>query len=275
MIAIEARTRELEMALGRLASAAGVDYGMVIKEEAKYVTQHIMKFTRPKQRKDGVQNMQVDIRKLAVPLDYNYFNSRATKGGFYKSIAGYIRRRNTDKLNELFRLPNLASLSWLHGKVMLGSYQELAAKHVALRDRFGRIRANRPFAAYRKDFNTLIGNKEKVGLASRVGWHLAGWIPTAKATGAKYKKFAEKLANKAGVVTYDYTSKNPFIIARNLNVKIPRYQQIVVRPALSGRIAVTERKLQRVLAGHAVNLGFVRVKGDRLPPAATPPLLSA
>jgi hypothetical protein len=264
MIAIEARTRELEMALGRLASAAGVDYGMVIKEEAKYVTQHIMKFTRPKQRKDGVQNMQVDIRKLAVPLDYNYFNSRATKGGFYKSIAGYIRRRNTDKLNELFRLPNLASLSWLHGKVMLGSYQELAAKHVALRDRFGRIRANRPFAAYRK-----------VGLASRVGWHLAGWIPTAKATGAKYKKFAEKLANKAGVVTYDYTSKNPFIISRNLNVKIPRYQQIVVRPALSGRIAVTERKLQRVLAGHAVNLGFVRVKGDRLPPAATPPLLSA
>jgi hypothetical protein len=70
-------------------------------------------------------------------------------------------------------------------------------------------------------------------------------------------------------------NNNPFIIARNLNVKIPRYQQNVVAPALAGRIAITEMKLKRVLAGHAVNLGFVRVKGNRAIPAATPPTPTA
>jgi hypothetical protein len=34
-------------------------------------------------------------------------------------------------------------------------------------------------------------------------------------------------------------------------------------------------KLKRVLAGHAVNLGFVRVQGNRALPAATPPTPTA
>jgi hypothetical protein len=275
MIQIEARTRELEAALARLASAARVDYGLVVKEEAKYVLQHIMKFTRPRDRKEGRMNIKADLSRLFVPLDFSYFNSRATTGGFYKSIAGYIRKRQTGKLNELFQNPNLQSLGWLHQKTMLGSYQEVAATHRKYRDKWGRIRhGGRPYATYRKDLNRLGGSREKEGLLSRVGWHLAGWIPAAKATNAKYKKFAEKLANKAGIVNFSFNN-NPFIIARNLNVKIPRYQQNVVAPALSGRIAITQMKLKRVLAGHAVNLGFVRVQGNRALPAATPPTPTA
>ena len=53
MIEIEAKFSRLEYQLARLALAAKQDLGLVIKEEAKYAIQTIVKFTPPKSKQQG------------------------------------------------------------------------------------------------------------------------------------------------------------------------------------------------------------------------------
>jgi hypothetical protein len=90
---------------------------------------------------------------------------------------------------------------------------------------------------------------------------VSGWIPAAKATGARYKKFSDRFGQSSGIAVFNF-GRNPFILAKNKNVKIPNYQRMV-DGALRSRISTTEKKLEAVLAGRAVNLGFIRVKGGR------------
>lgn len=47
MISISADTKKLEFALARLADAARVDLGLVIKQEAAYVAKAVMQMTPP------------------------------------------------------------------------------------------------------------------------------------------------------------------------------------------------------------------------------------
>jgi hypothetical protein len=49
-------------------------------------------------------------------------------------------------------------------------------------------------AAYSSDMKEF--SKE---IRSRVGWTASGWIPAAKAAGAKYKKFSDRFGDKSGV----------------------------------------------------------------------------
>ena len=253
MIALEVRTRELEMKLARLADAARVDYGNVIREEGRFVTQTLVKFTPPKNLSQGRNAVAGDMTKLSLPLIYEYFQSRITEGGFYKSIARYVRTRATEKLNLLFQNPNLHGF---YGLQVLRSYEELAAQHRQRRNNRGRIGSKTNFASYSGDYKKLLSDVQ-----SRVGWTVSGWIPAAKATGSKYKKFSDRFGGKSGAVQYNF-GRNPFIFARNTNVKIPNYQR-TVDAVLRSRIATTQAKLERVLAGKAVNLGFVRVKAGR------------
>lgn len=258
MIGIEVRTQKLETALYRLAQAGRVDYGQVIKQEAKYVLQTIIAFTPPPNRRTGTDDVAGDMSRLSTPMSYEYFESRITTGGFYRSISRYIRKRETEKLQKLFNIPQLTGF---YGKTMLGSVKELDQVHRQNRSNFGRINSKLPYATYAADYKKFLKDVQ-----ARVGWTLSGWVPAAKACGAKYKKWTEKLPKRtlggsqtAGVV-YANFGQNPFIVARNLNVKMPNYPA-KVRSALQSRINITRRKLERVLAGKAVNLGFVRVKG--------------
>jgi hypothetical protein len=100
-------------------------------------------------------------------------------------------------------------------------------------------------------------------IENRVGWTVAGWVPAAKATGARYKKFSEKLADDSGVVRYWFgkaSQSQPFIFAINKNVKIPNYQS-KIDAAFNSRTRTTLKKIDRLLAGKAVNLGFTKVQG--------------
>jgi hypothetical protein len=258
MIGIEVRTAKLEVALYRLAKAGRVDFGKVIKQESAYVLKTIIAFTPPPNRATGQADVTLDMKQLSNPLSFDYFKSRETTGGFYRSISRYIRRRSTQKLQQLFQNQHLTGF---FGLKMIGSTEELAKYHRDSRDEWGKIRYKRGFASYATDYKRL-----QRDVWNRVGWTINGWIPAAKASGAKYPRWAEKLkpikyakSGPSGTARYNF-GPNPFITAINYNIKLPFYQKRV-RSALQSRIYITERKLERVLAGKAVNLGFVRVKG--------------
>lgn len=260
MIGIEVRTKKLEDALFRLSRAGNVDFGKVIKQEATYLLKTIIAFTPPPDRKQGTSAVEADVKRVSNPLDYNYFKTRETVGGFYRSISRYVRRRDSAKLQQLFQLPQL---SGFYGLQLLSSVQAIAKTHRGNQNQRGRVTRQLPFASYGVDFKKYLKDVQ-----ARVGWTISGWIPAAKVCGAKFPKWTDKLkpvrytqSQPSGDVRYRF-GQNPFITAVNKNVKIPNYQN-KVRAALQARINVTERKLARVLSGKAVNLGFVRVRGGQ------------
>lgn len=254
MIFLSAQTRQLEEALANLAKAANVDHGLVIKEEAKYITQTIMKFTPPKNRPQGINAVRRDIGRVADPLNYVTLESKATKGGFYKSMAKYVKRRNVAKMQELLNNPNFR---YFYGKKLLANGGELMAEHHRLRNNRGNVAFQKNKAlAFGRDFS-----RYRKDVEGAVGWHISGWIPTAKATGARYKTMFDRFkVTRSGSVLLNFKTANPFIIATAYNTKIPNYQRMI-NGAVNSRISTTIKKLERVKANRAVNLGFTKVKG--------------
>ena len=259
MVIVTTDFRKLEFALARLSDAAKIGLGPIIKEEARFLVRIITKFTPPKSKKQGENAVQSDMSKLAKTLDENQLDSRASKGGFYASMAKYTRARDTEKLRMLFQNPGLR---YYVGRRMLGSVDEIRLAHLQQRNKRGRIPKDANNVAYLSDMKKFA--KE---IRGRVGWTLSGWIPAAKATGAPFKKFSDRFGDKAGTVTSNFVGTRPFIVAVNRNVKIPNYQR-TIDAAVASRTRTTLLKINRVLANRAVNLGFTRVGGRALPIAA-------
>jgi len=251
MIDLKFDSSKLDFALTRLALAAKKDLGPVIREEARYITKTLMQFTPPKTRQQGVGAIRGDVGRLAVPMSSAKLEARATKGGIYKSLAKLVRRRETQKINDMLRNPKIG---FYGGRKMVESAAQLSAAHRRARNNYGRIRKDQMMMAYADDSTTL--RKE---LEGRVGWTISGWIPAARVTGAKWKKFADRFGPKSGSQQSNF-STNPFIIAVNKQVKIPGYQR-VVDGAVNSRVKTTLKKVDRVLANKAVNLGFAKVTG--------------
>lgn len=253
MIDIVLDSSKLDFALARLANAAKVDLGLVIKEEARYIVKTIIQFTPPKSQQQGAGAIRKDIGKMSAVLDYQTLKAKATKGSIYESMARMVRRRETEKLNLLLRNPKI---DYWGGRRVLANITEVAAVHqqAGTRNKYGRIKHDQNVAGYRSDLKRYRDYVE-----TRVGWHIAGWIPAAKATGAKYKKFADKFSNHAGV-QFSSFGKNPYITAINKKVKIPFYQKDI-DAVIASRTRTTLTKIDRILANKAVNLGFTKIDG--------------
>ena len=254
---IKADTKKLEMALSKLANAAKVDLGLVIKEEAKYILQTLIKFTPPKSKQQGVNAVRGDLSKLAQPLVYSDLEAKATKGGFYKSMAKYTRTRNIAKMRELLMNPNLKGY---YGMKLLENIGAIRQEHMSRRDSRGRITGKATALAFGADFK-----KYRKEIEGRSAWSLSGWSSSVKKTGARYKKFAEKLKAQPGGSGLFGSSRsnfgpNPYIQAIAYNIKIPNYQS-KIDAVLTSRIKTTERKVAAVMANRAVNLGFAKVGG--------------
>jgi hypothetical protein len=257
MIDIDTSFERLEMQLHLLAKAARVDLGLVINEEAKYAIQTIVKFTRPKQKAEGVNAVRADFAKLAEPLVYQNLQAKATEGGFYKSMAKYVRNRKIEKLRALLNNPKLTHY---YGRPLLESQDAIKKYHRSQRNSKGRIEGKPLALAFGLDFR-----RARKTIEDRVGWTVSGWRSSAKVTGARYKKFSDKLKPQAGgnllfgAVRFSFGSQ-PFIKATADNVKIPNYQRMI-DGAINSRVKITTRKVAAVLANKAVNLGFTRVIG--------------
>ena len=257
MINIETSFERLEMALHELAKEAKVSLGLVIKEEAKYAIQTIVKFTPPKSTKQGANAVRGDFSRLAEPLVFQDLQAKATEGGFYKSMARYVRNRDVEKMRALLRNPNL---SHYYGRPLLESEDAIKKYHKDQRNDRGRIRGKPRVLAFGLDFRRVRKTME-----DRVGWTVSGWNASAKVTGARYKKFSDKLKPQAGGnIRFGSVQSSfgpqPFIKATAHNVKIPNYQRMI-DAAINARLRITIRKVAAVKANKAVNLGFTRVGG--------------
>lgn len=255
MIAITLENEKLSAALTELAKTSNLGLGSIVKEEGRYLTQLFIKFTPPKSKKQGANAVRKDIGKMSAVLDYNSLKAKATPGSLYESMARMVRRRETEKLNNLLRNP---AISYWGGRRVLADITQVAELHLRARNKYGRITKDQHVAAYKADLL-----RYRKAIEGRVGWTVAGWIAAARVTRAKYKKFAEPLSEKSGVVSYWFgkaSQKPPFISAMNRNVKIPNYQRMI-DGAFRSRISTTEKKIKRLLAGKAVNLGFIKVEG--------------
>lgn len=259
MIEIESSFSRLDYQLTRLALAAKVDLGLVIKEEAKYAIQTIVKFTPPKSKQQGANAVRADFSRFVQPLVYGDFEAKATEGGFYKSMARYIRTREVEKMRALLRNPNL---KYYYGMKLLDSYDVLKQEHKRIRGYSprGRIKGKPNALAFGADFR-----KYRNEIEGRVGWTVSGWNASAKVTGARYKKFSDKLKPQAGGnklfgSVQSSFGPQPFIKATAHNVKIPNYQRMI-DGAINSRVRTTAKKVAAVLANRAVNLGFTRVGG--------------
>ncbi len=257
MIEIETSFDSMEGLLANLARAAKVDLGLVIKEEAKYAIQTIGKFTPPKQKAQGVNAVRADFSRLAEPLVFQDLQAKATEGGFYKSMARYVRNRDVEKMRALLRNPNL---SHYYGRTLLESEDAIKKYHRSQQNARGRIRGKPRVLAFSLDFRRVQKTME-----DRVGWTVSGWNSSAKVTGARYKKFTDKLKPQAGGNKLFGSAQSsfgpqPFIKATAHNVKIPNYQRMI-DAAINSRVRTTAKKVAAVLANRAVNLGFTRVGG--------------
>jgi len=255
MIAITFENERLSAALTELARTSQFGLGSIIKEEGRYLTQLFIKFTPPKSKKQGVNAVRKDIGKMAAVLDYNALKAKAKPGSLYDSMARMVRRRETEKLNNLLRNPRI---SYWGTRRVLADVTQVAEVHLRARNNYGRINRDQNVAAYKAD----IGRYRKA-IEDRVGWTVAGWIPAARVTRANYKKFAEPLADNAGEVSFWFgrAKERPvFIAARNRNVKIPNYQRMI-DGAFNSRVQTTLKKIKRLQAAKAVNLGFTKVEG--------------
>jgi len=262
MIYATFENQELSKALTELAKESNFGLGTIIKEEGKYLTQLFIRFTPPKSKKEGVNAVRKDIGKMTAVLDYNSLKAKAAPGSLYESMAKLVRRRETQKLNDLLRNPKI---SYWGGRRVLSDITQVAEVHLRSRNKYGRITKDENVAAYKTDVR-----RYRKAIEDRVGWTVAGWIPAAKVTRARYKKFAEPLAEKSGDVAFWFgraSEQAPFLTAINRNVKIPNYQN-KIDAAFNARTKTTLRKVKRLLAGKAVNLGFTRVEGAQSIPEA-------
>jgi hypothetical protein len=254
MIQIQSNTKQLEGQLYLLSKALGMELGPIIKEEGKFILQSAIRVTPPPSRPAGVRAINRSLNLVADPLDYQAYEQRATDGGFYKSIAKYIRRRQTDKLQSLFNKPQL---QFWTGFTVLQNEEALRAKHQSMR-RFGpsgggRVYGQKNSLAYGPDMRRYA---KKVH--DRVGFMLNGWSQAASVLGLKIKQFAQKTyEGSTQKVEYNF-GRNPFITVVNSNIRMEQPQR-KIDSILAYRIRITEKKIDRANQKLAINLGFTKL----------------
>ena len=77
-------TDNLSNQLAALADKCGLELGPIIKEEAKYLVTSAIQTTPPPSRRSGEKTLKIDIKRVAIPLDYKTYEQKATEAGFYR-----------------------------------------------------------------------------------------------------------------------------------------------------------------------------------------------
>ena len=248
---LKLETDKLSAQLARLANECGLELGPIIKEEAKYLVTSAIKTTPPPSRKSGEKTLKIDIKRIAIPLDYRTYEERATEGGFYKSLARYIRDRNSEKIRALTRNPNF---NLFQNFDVIDSPEQLHQRHYNRRGAGGRVRQKADAVTYKADFNRYFKD-----VKGRVGFMISGWNKAADVLGARKKKFADKSYSDQRVVVEFNFNRNPFFLAKNGNIRIPSYSK-AMEYAVKYRIRIAAKKIELAQKKLALNLGFTRLE---------------
>jgi hypothetical protein len=293
MISIFSDTKKLEYALARLADAAKVDLGLVIKQEGAYVARTIMQITPPTGDKiaNGGQIPLVTggtiTKTKAGGLSTNARKQgeNAILGDLFggrqlakeKSIGLFQKIGNSTEVPPRGGVPHETmgvNLGWEGSKTIRtfrkfwqpgASIAQMRAFHYANRNSRGRPKqvTRSAIGRWQVQDQMWISNQaadaylkytqKKVGLAK------AGFAAAAMACGVRVPAWIRRHMAKAGIAQVQF-GQNPFVSARTTGNKIPDLQR-VVDSALKIRYKVTLNKFRAVMANRAVNLGFTKVGG--------------
>lgn len=286
-IAVSLESRRLEEALDQLAREARFAPGIVMKEETKQIVQAVMKLTPPSTYAQGRAAVNRDLGKVFTTLPairkrvgeiafegkeaFQAALTRASKANddnaVRKLLTQQIQGQITVQIGSHERngvaIPGYTQTRRVSGPMMpdLTGGTQIGGSlnpslHTSRRNAQGRVRGNQLSQVLTKSKEL---NDYRKNVLSRVGWGMAGWATLARQVGAKVPQWVAKtrLESVSGVSTTNF-GRDAFVRATNLDVKIPGYQRLV-DTVIATRIRVTARKIDALVAGRAVNLGFTRV----------------
>lgn len=284
MIQITSNTKSLEFALARLADAAKVDLPRVIKQEGGFIAKTIMQITPPtgdkassidanKPKASGLSKNAQQQGENAIKGDLfggrNIGKERAI--GLFQSIGNSSlvppRGNQTETVG--------VNLGWERSKKIRiykkfwkesASIAEMKAFHHANRNERGRPKqvSRSVIGRWQVQDQMWVSNQSADAylayVQKSVGLAKAGFAAAAIACGIRVPAWIRRHAGKAGNAQVGFGA-NPYVIARTSGNKIPNMQRIV-DGAVRIREKVTLQKVNAILAGRAVNLGFVKVSAN-------------
>lgn len=234
---VQVDTTELENKLYLLAKEARVAPGVVFRQEVKEIIKGIWKLTPPKTYSQGRKAVAGDLNRVVYPLEYSEIE--------WAPLKKAVQTRNDDLVRKLLLAKKVR-------QDLVLDTTSIAQHHKRMRNSRGKVaKGMKPMiATYAR-----VAKKYVKDVQSRVGWAMSGWSSTYNSTGTTAPSWLQKLAAKAGYVVANYGENNPGVAATAVRNKIPAYQRIVDL-VVANRIRVTQRKIDRLVQGKAVNLGF-------------------
>lgn len=281
MIAVTLNSSKLDYALQRLASAARVDLGKVIKQEGGNVAKSIMMILPPtpvagttKPRGSGLSLKAKQQGENAIKSDL--FGGRRRSGARYASI-GLFQRIGGSTLQPPKRARTETAavrLGWERSKTIRiyfkfwrpnASDSELNNFHLRFRNKYGRV----PFVSQstigrqkvqdQMWISDGVADRYLSAVQSRVGYAKAGFAAAAIACGMRLPAWVRRHSQRAGVASVNFGA-NPYVTGTATNIKVPDPSRYV-DAGLKFREKITLKKVDAILANRAVNLGFARVDG--------------
>ena len=281
MIAVTLNSAKLDYALQRLASAARVDLGQVIKQEGGNVAKSIMLIIPPtpvpgstKPRGSGLSTKAKQQGENAIKSDL--FGGRRRSGARYASIGLFQRIGNSTIQPPKRERTETAAvrLGWESSKTIRiywkfwrpsASVAEMNNFHLRYRNKYGRV----PFVSqstigrWKVQDQMWISNDTADNylrwVQQWVGWSKAGFASAALACGIRIPAWVRRHAPKAGTSSVNFGA-NPYVIGTATAIKVPNPDRYV-NAGLEFRKKITLKKVDAILANRAVNLGFARVDG--------------
>ena len=280
--AVKVDSKKLEFALARLADAARVDLGQVIKQEGGLVASTLMKIIPPTTGKSslgkpgtgGLSTKAKEAGENAIKGDL--FGGKRAASTRYSSV-GLFQRIESSSL-----VPPRNGISETVG-VRLGWE---GSKKIRIMSRFWKPAASTSeMSSFHKRYRNARGRTGNVSqstigrwkvqdqmwiqsasadayynqVKSRVGWSKSGFAAAALACGIRVPAWIRRHASASGTTSYSF-GRNPYIIGTATNTKIPDINRYIDN-AMAIRVKVTQQKINRLLANKAVNLGFAKVDG--------------
>ena len=279
---VKVDSKKLEFALARLADAARVDLGQVIKQEGGLVAKTLMLIIPPTTGKSsasspgsgGMSTKAKETGENAIKGDL--FGGKRASSTRYSSV-GLFQRIGSSSL-----VPPRNGLSETTG-VRLGWEQ---SKKIRIMSRFWKPAASTSeMSEFHKRYRNERGRTGNVSrsiigrwqvqdqmwiqdasadayfnlVKSRVGRSKAGFAAAAIVCGIRVPSWIRRHASGFGTASYNF-GKNPYITGTATNIWIPDINRYVDN-AMAIRAKVTQQKVDRILANKAVNLGFAKVSG--------------
>jgi hypothetical protein len=282
MIFITSNTKNLEYALARLANAAKVDLGIVIKQEGGLLAKTIMQITPPTGDKSSDPNKP---KASGLSKNAQQQGENAIKGDLFggrnigrESSIGLFQRIGNSTLNPPRRNRTetvSVNLGWERSK-KIRIYQKFWRQSASISEMKSFHRANLNSRGRPKQVSrSVIGRwqvQDQMWISNEsadaylayvqksVGLAKAGFAAAAIACGIRVPAWIRRHSVKAGNVQAGF-GNNPYVIARTSGNKIPNMQRIV-DSAMRIREKITLQKVNSILSGKAVNLGFAKVASN-------------